>query len=97
LSREVGAGDAHVDHIDPHSIDPHSINPWERARECVRARQVSHADADRWALLTELIEMWTNLANHRPFLTPEENAQEAARIDALHAQFVAPLPARTTH
>jgi len=52
---------------------------------------------DRWALLTELIEMWTNLANHQPFLTPEESASEFDKISALHAKLLGPQPSLAMH
>jgi len=74
-----------------------SADPWENAKACADAREDARTNPDRWALLTELIEMWTNLANHRPFLTREETAAEFEKIGALHAKLLAPQALLVTH
>jgi hypothetical protein len=74
-----------------------STDPWENAKACAHARNVARTNPDRWALLTELIEMWTNLANHQPFLTPEESASEFDKIGALHAKLLGPQPSVAMH
>jgi hypothetical protein len=74
-----------------------STDPWENAKVCAQARDIARTNPDRWALLTELIEMWTNLANHQPFLTPEESASEFDKIGALHAKLLGPQPSVAMH
>jgi len=74
-----------------------SADPWENAKACAHARENARTNPDRWARLTELIEMWTNLANHRLFLTRQESASEFEKIGALHAKLLGPQASLVTH
>jgi hypothetical protein len=78
--------------VDPSVADVRGTDPWRKAQECAQARDVARTNPDQWARLTELIEMWTNLANHHAFLTPDEAAMEFQKVGALHAKLLGPPP-----
>jgi hypothetical protein len=66
---------------------PHD-RPWAKASECERAADTT-ADPERWAVLTELRDLWISLANETAFMTDAERAKEIAAIDVLHAATLA--------
>jgi hypothetical protein len=78
--------------MDPSMADVWRTDAWKKAQECTQARDVARTNPDRWARLTELIEMWTNLANHHAFLTPDEAAMEFQKVGVLHAKLLRPPP-----
>jgi hypothetical protein len=76
--------------IDPmidRMIDP-MIDPWAKASECERAADAT-TDPERWAVLTELRDLWISLANETSFMTDADRAEEIAAIDVLHAAALA--------
>ncbi|HZN29403.1 MAG TPA: hypothetical protein VFB88_08565 [Xanthobacteraceae bacterium] len=76
--------------IDP-KIDP-KIDPWAKASECERAADVT-TDPERWAVLTELRDLWISFANETSFMSDADRTKEIAAIDVLHAATLA-SPAR---
>jgi hypothetical protein len=71
------------------------FDPWEKAKECVRALQIS-MDPHQKAVLTSLKEMWIALANEQRFVSPEHLAHEVEAIDRLHVSLTE-MSGRTRH
>jgi hypothetical protein len=68
-------------------IDP-IIDPWAKASECEREADAT-ADPERWAVLTELRDLWISLANEATFMSDADRSKEIAAIDVLHAATLA--------
>ena len=68
-------------------IDP-MIDPWAKASECERAADAT-TDPERWAVLTELRDLWISFAKETRFMTDADRAKEIAAIDVLHAAALA--------
>lgn len=76
--------------IDPmidRMIEP-MIDPWAKASECERAADAT-TDTERWAVLTELRDLWISFAKETSFMTDADRAKEIAAIDVLHAAALA--------
>jgi hypothetical protein len=69
------------------------LDPWEKAAECQRALQ-AEADSTHRQILTNLRDLWIELANERSFLTRSEFDQQIEAIGGIHAYLIKSVTTR---